>query len=602
VIYQAGKIESIIADVGETEAMSTQEVVPLEGQPVGFDAQGSLLVQSPKDQAIRALKPDRSVQNRTWPDDKPAHQSDGGTAKAKPLDRTCAFNHNGRGLCIEKSTGRTWQSIDGAKTWTPTAGPGRPIDDRAVYCTTNRCEVQELFVRHGWDEPGTQQPQREVKPSKLKPATQATVPTASKQPHIECQPEPKANPQLPAGSKLAWPNGLRASVGFADALWAAVSFTVLEPPKPNYFELYPIKKRKLSLLIGTADGRVREHVLGRFKGNAASDQATVLAGSQSLWANWITPKEAKSLGSDGGQVAPVKAVLLTNKADARPHRLRGPFDRIAWDRGSVTSCLGLSWATNQGIARFERCSNSVLWTDDRGKTTRRNIGVAGEIWQPRPPLAVGPNDSWITVLPYSGAILQDPHESWPAFVSPTDSLELISVGPDNVENRRHYAVAPNHRVVGAGLAVGAGKVDVGLIEIDDTTEPKLQVYRLAKDLELVGPLGASAGAKTSLPLLELPSCGTKVPSGVFEVLHKEVTVRWPVGTSKAKLVQRIRFDSSQACVARSMLEGDYHSKTAKPWQRIIARGNFSEVAVVAYWSLEPDKTVAWEAVRCRIVR
>ena len=549
-------------------ARATAVVLPdsFDREPavLGFARDGSLVVRDRKAGRIAVLHEDGSAEERPR----------AGAGDPVPAALAVAFDDDGRGLAIERASGRAFQSVDAGATWTPTRGPGRPIGHAEIFCTEARCEVEGLFLRRGWDEAAPD-------PALAAVLDRAAPPKAPDTPVVECEPAPAGAPQLPAGIP---PEGISPGFGPSGALWAATA-VISGPPDEGKsarrreqlkmrktpgepVSEWQVARRSVWMLVGTADGRVTKTLAGAWEGTEASTASMVLAREGVLFV-WM---DAGSLGAGVTEVTSTLAALSPGEGLAPPRRVKGPLGD--WGK-SGRSLSEIPFVTAAGLAVYNRQRHTVLWFDRAGKLTTR-------VW-PDHPVGASFNDEALRFTLDRTAVERDdgapwvglaatPDGTWIAVEAAEEAVRLVSVAPDGVMATR-LSVLAHQAERGAGILAADSDVDVALVEQDESGAPALRLHRVDGDLGLGPPrtLPGTRGANGAL--LSLPACTAALPAGAMD-LGREVEVRIAGKTERAALVRRVRFDAAGACVDRSMLVGD-------SGLRVVTRGGIDGPGVLA---------------------
>jgi hypothetical protein len=566
-------------------ARATAVVLPasFEREPavLGFARDGSLLVRDRKAGRIAVLHEDGSAEERPMP----------GSGDPGPDALAVAFNDDGRGLAIERASGRAFQSLDAGATWTPTRGPGRPIGRAEIFCTETRCEVEGLFLRRGWDEAAPlsgASPHRAAALGSAPPASggsapvldRAAPPKAPDTPVVACERAPAGAPHLPAGIP---PEGISPGFGPSGALWAATA-VISGPPdegksarrrselrmrktagKPVSKE-WQVAQRSLWMLVGTADGRVTKTLAGAWEGTEESTDSTVLARDGVLFA-WMEPGK---LGAGVTEVTSTPAALSPGEGLTPPRRVKGSLGD--WGR-SGPPLSEVPVVTAAGLAVHDHRRHTVRWFDRAGKLTTR-------VWPDHPvgtsfdDALVGAFDRFVLMRGWGAwvALAATPDGTWIAVETADQAVRLVSVAPDGVMATR-LSVLAHQAERGAGILAAGAEIDVALVEQDESGAPALRLHRVDGDLGLGPPRTVPGTRGADGALLPLPACTATLPAGAMD-LGREVEVRVAGKTERAALVRRVRFDAAGACVDRSMLAGS-------SGLRVVTRGGLDGPGVLA---------------------
>ncbi|APR79649.1 Hypothetical protein A7982_04996 [Minicystis rosea] len=508
---------------------------------LGTARDGSLLVRDSGSSALAVL-----------------HEDGRAEARALPVtsDVAVAFDGEEHGLAIERATGRAFQSNDAGATWAETRGPGRPIGDAGLECTASRCEVEDLFVRRGWDEasPAIEPPP----PPSL--ATKGAAPFA-------CEADPASAPRLPAGIS---PLGLEPTFGPSGALWAAMAVTSGKEDD-DAGAAGPIGQRTLTMLVGGADGSVQKTVAASWKGPRATTTSMVLTREGALFL-WM---DARGIGPNVVSAQPNALGAYAADGHAPPRRTKARFDEVAYMQG-IFAIRDAPFIADSGLAVLEARNRNVLWFDERGAVTTR----------PWPDDAMGVEDDDAVSV---DALAKRSDGTWIAIEAGRRWARVIAIAPDFVIRTRMMA-RERMEEQGVGILASGADVDVALVERDASGASVLRLHRVDADLGLGPPRtipGTEAAPGVPIPLA---SCtGAKLP-GVMD-LATSIVARIGGTTAPATLSRRVRFDAGRACVERTMV-----TTTGEQSARVVTLGALDGPGVLS----QPEQPIS--GARCGSLR
>jgi hypothetical protein len=500
------------APVDDTAVIRVEPPPSFKGLPVaiGMARDGSLVVRDGKSGALAVLHEDGRAEERTLP-------GSGGAALA------IAFNDDGRGLAVERATGRAFQSDDAGATWFETRGPGRPIGDAGLFCTASRCEVEGLFLRRGWDE---------AVPTITAPSESAHADAAAPPlPLASCVPDPGTAPRMPPGTS---PDAVAPTFGPAGALWAAMDLTSGKETEEHDAWGGPMAKRTLTMLVGAPDGSVKKTLAASWNGPLATTASMVLAREGILFL-WM---DARGIGSNIVSAQPNALGAYAGDGRAPPRRIKAPFDEVSYAQGEF-AFSGATFATDSGLAVLNTRSRDVLWLDARGTPATRpwpGDAESRDGADALDALAKRGDGTWIAI------------ETGPSWA------RVVAVAPDGVTATRMMARARMDEQ-GVGIVASGGDVDVALVEEDESGAAAIRLHRVEADLAL-GPARTIPGTQAvpGLPI-PLPSCAGAPLPGVMD-LAARIVVDGGGKAEPATLLRRLRFDATRACVERTQLGGE----------------------------------------------
>jgi hypothetical protein len=391
------------------------------------------------------------------------------------------MSREGRGLYIDQATGDLWQTLDGARTFTRTRGIGRSLSGKRVFCTRNRCEVENQVVRVGWDET---------------PVAVVDQPkTTTRGWQIECH---DARPiPLPGGLSSASIEEPVARLDSED--WAAaVTEAKPRPSDESMSVLGPYTDNKQGF-IAMRGGTLEYFPLNRWFGPVTASGLRVYASENLVGLISSAGGEA----GISGQLS-IETWLIPNEPHQPPRKLKlnpGEFGYASYGFSLVPE----GFVTRDGVAFVDGHTRRLFLLDRRGTATQRTWHGDVE-------------------APYARPTLQRAKDGSLFIASRTpNEMTLISIDSDDYVRDVQLAVKPT---VEAGVGILDESSGRSLVMPVDRGEER-QLYRFPLDERMrLGP-GEPFGTSQLTPygLLEFSPCrGASEGASYFELTVDKVVV------------------------------------------------------------------------------
>ncbi len=430
----------------------------------------------------------------------------------RPLPAGLGFNQQGKGLYLEPETGRVWQTLDAGKSWTRSNGLGRTLDHKRVFCTENRCEVENELVRVGWDEPSIQ--------GRLpSPAAVSLLPKL----RIRCATVKSVT--LPAG--LSENSVMPPSARLESSDWIAGVMESKQRPGSNEYPspLDYITDNRTGFVV-ERQHKIQYYPIHSWQGPEQVSGVMVFAnqhlGGILSYAQHTTPHFMQ------GSKLPTETWIFPDAPDQAPEALEitaGEFDYPT---------AGFSIARQNILARdadtlVDMHDRRLFWLDRHSKVETRSWAGGDINGSSTRPVAERTNDGIIWVA------RQEPGK-----------LELLAIDPDGYTRDAHLAIA-KCREVGAGLMREKDRMFV-ILPVERGANR--QLWRFPIDVNLrVGPgepLGQSV--RDNHGLLAFPRCGNSDGEAAYlELAIPNVPVELGGESNRGLLRRLLRIEHNRAC-------------------------------------------------------
>jgi hypothetical protein len=407
----------------------------------------------------RALPGDAQVLSRSTPN----------STNSPEFLKGLGLNREGRGIYIEPENGEVWQTIDKARTFTKVQGVGRSLGGKRVFCTRNRCEVDNEVLRVGWDDPtlpALPQPERKADPhwqltcSDLKPLD---LPKGLEATHI-------GEPVMKLGSS-DWVAGVTQTKERAEA---EVEMSVIGPYTDN----------QLGFAVQRS-GTIEYYPLRKWYGPVAASGIKVYASQH--WVGLISHSDGHA--GISGQ-SPVETWLIPQHPHQPPRKIPLHPGEFGYPSpGFSLSPEGV--ITPNGVGFIDYHARRLFLLDRRGNVTQRSWAGAIDFPDSRPSVGQGSLDQG-----KEGTLLVANRNA--------ELLEFYVIDNDGYIHSSRRAVASS-REIGVGI-ISTGFETSIVMPVDRGNTSQLYRFPVSDSMQLgVGePMGEAA--LNAQGLLDFPPC------------------------------------------------------------------------------------------------
>jgi hypothetical protein len=430
----------------------------------------------------------------------------------RPLPAGLGFNQQGKGLYLEPKTGRVWQTLDAGKSWTRSHGVGRALDHKRVFCTENRCEVENELVRVGWDESSIQ-------------GRLPSLAAVSSVPALRIRCETIKSVTLPAG--LSENSVMPPSARLESSDWIAGVMESKQRPGSNEYPspLDYITDNRTGFVV-ERQHQIQYYPLHSWRGPEQLSGVMVFA-NQHFYGILSYARDSTPRFMKGGKL-PAETWIFLDAPGQAPAALEiaaGEFDYPN---------VGFSIARQNILARdadvwVEMHDRRLFWLDRHGKVEARSFASGDINGSFTRAVAERTNDGIIWVA------RQDPRQ-----------LELLAIDADGYTRDAHLAIAKS-REVGAGLVRDKDRVFV-ILPVERGTNRQLWRFPIDRNLRLGPgePLGDSV--RDEHGLLAFPRCGKSVGEAAYmELAIPDVPVQLGGESNRGLLRRLLRVEHNRAC-------------------------------------------------------
>jgi hypothetical protein len=413
-------------------------------------------------------------EKRTLPGDAQAlFQRTSDTPNGPEFLRGLGLNREGRGIYIEPETGEVWQTIDKARTFTKVRGVGRSLGTQPVFCTRNRCEINNEVIRVGWDDAAT---------PALPPNERKAVP------HWQLTCSDLKPLDLPKGLEAKHLGEPVMKLNSPDWI-AGVTQTkerVTAEPEMSTIGLYTDNRLGFAM---QRSGTLEYYPLHQWYGPVAASGVRVYASQQ--WVGLISSADGPA--SISGQL-PVETWLIPEHPHQPPRKIPlhpGEFGYL----GQGFSLLPEGVITPKGVGFIDSQSRRLFLLDRRGTVAQRSWAGSVDIPDSRPSVAQGKKSTWLVANRNA------------------EQLEINFIDNDGYVHTSRRAVAST-REIGVGIA-STGDESFIVMPVDRGNTRQLFQFPVGESMQL--GLGKPLGEATlnAQGLLEFPPCNQTHDEGVF---------------------------------------------------------------------------------------
>jgi hypothetical protein len=416
----------------------------------------------------RALPGDAQVLSRSTPN----------STNSSEFLKGLGLNREGRGIYIEPENGEVWQTIDKARTFTKVQGVGRSLGGKRVFCTRNRCEVDNEVVRVGWDDPAL-------------PALPQNERKADHHWRLTCSDSKPLD--LPKGLEATQIGEPVMKLGSRDWIAGVTQAKERSATQLEMSSMGPYTDNQLGFAVQRS-GTIEYYPLHKWYGPVAASGVRVYASEQ--WVGLISISDGHS---DISGQSPVETWLIPQHPHQPPRKIPLHPGEFGYPSpGFSLSPEGV--ITPNGVGFIDFHARRLFLLDRRGNVTQRSWAGAVDFPYSRPSLA-------------QRSLAQGKEGTLLVANRNAELLELYVIDNDGYIHSSRRAVASS-REIGVGI-ISTGFETFIVMPVDRDNTRQLFRFPLGDSMQLgVGePLGEAA--LNAQGLLDFPPCNETIKEAAF---------------------------------------------------------------------------------------